>query len=117
VILAVAQPLPLAGLERASRRDQPPVDRQEVGLGYWAFVRDRDPQEHLALPLAVPNRAPPDRGLLVPDRDRQLGAPVEQVGDAPVELVDLGAQAGELGALARRPGGSRAACSSIFASV
>ena len=52
-------------------------------------VGHRDAQQDLALALAVPDRAPADRRLLVADGARQLGALVQQPNDPPIELVDL----------------------------
>ena len=47
--------------------EQPPVDRQQVGLGERPAVGHRDAQQHLALAPAVPDRAPA-RGRLRPAR-------------------------------------------------
>src|SRR5215211_4712579 len=63
---AVARSLVTAAvlrLDGARRGHDPPVDRQEVGLGHRAAVRHRDPEQHLALTLPVPDRAPAGKGL------------------------------------------------------
>ena len=55
------EPLALGGLERPRGGDEPAVDREQVGLGRRALVGDRDAEQHLALPLAVADRTPPER--------------------------------------------------------
>src|SRR5205823_5333944 len=85
---AVPGPLALAGLERAGRGDEPPVDRQEIGLRQRALVRDRDAEEDLALPLGIADRTTAEPQLLVADRLRQLGPLVEELDDLPIEAVD-----------------------------
>src|SRR6185369_3937488 len=102
VRLVAPQPLAFPGLERPGRGDEPPVDRQEVRLGRRPGVGHRDPQEHLALPAGVADR-PAQAGLLVTDGLGQLGALVHEADQLPVEKVDPGPEATQLGAVRSDP--------------
>ena len=56
----------VAGLERPRRREEPPVQGQQIGLGHRAFVRHRHAQQDLALALGVADRRATGSGLRLP---------------------------------------------------
>ena len=60
----------VARLERPGRGHQPPVEREQVGLGHRARVGHRDPQQDLALALGVADRP---AGRRAPSRARPRG--------------------------------------------
>ena len=95
-------PRPVARLERPGRRHQPPVEREQVGLGERTRVGHRHPEQHLALALGVADRPPAGGGLGPAGLAGELGTLVEQADDPPVERVDPLAQPAQLGRLGGR---------------
>src|SRR5215218_996928 len=96
---AVARSLVTAAvlrLDGPGRGHDPPVDRQEVGLGHRPAVRHRDPEQHLALTLRVPDRAPAGKRLRAAGPAPEDRAFVEQCHDPRVQLVDPIPDPGEL---------------------
>ena len=93
----------IARLERPRRREQPPVQRQQIGLRHRALVGHRDTQQDLALPLGISDSAATGIRLGAARLACYPRAFVEQRDDPPVERIDPPPKPPQLSRLGRLP--------------
>jgi hypothetical protein len=89
----------VATFKGASDRDEAPIDRQQVGLGHRPRVGHRYPEQDLALALGVANGSATRLQLCAPHLTTELGTPVEQTNDLPIDRVDPPSKPAHVGRL------------------